>query len=218
MIEPCNDLHPTGADLVTEDAPDSLASVITTLAYLRASWGNRSAEDVNSSLDSILVRLADLQRSTLDANLKVRARNFLDKLRQDARKDPDVLVCLEGLSLAIGQQEIALGSAVSAAYTEGLIDYDNKDVVRVTPFGEAVALALEDEDVTRRCYVMDNSHYTVRRGDLHPELGNRRRWDLLRHTEGHDSAVTRDSYVFVEDSLTIDQVALRFGLTEAHRV
>lgn len=40
--------------------PDSILLVATTLAYLRASWENRTPEDVNSTLESAISRLYDL--------------------------------------------------------------------------------------------------------------------------------------------------------------
>ena len=44
----------------SDDAPDSILLVATTLAYLRASWENRTPEDVNSTLESAISRLYDL--------------------------------------------------------------------------------------------------------------------------------------------------------------
>lgn len=61
MIAPTNDLDPTGADLIADTGPDSLEAVITTIAYLRASWPNRTATDVNAELDRLIARLQSIE-------------------------------------------------------------------------------------------------------------------------------------------------------------
>lgn len=66
---------------------------------------------------------------------------------------------------------------------------------------------------TRQTYLIDGLYYTVRRGDLHPELGNRRRWDLMRHEGERDSGVVRDSFVYLDPTATLEQAAVRFGLS-----
>ena len=71
---------------------------------------------------------------------------------------------------------------------------------------------------TRQTYLIDGLYYTVRRGDLHPELGNRRRWDLMRHEADRDSAVVRDSVVYLDPTATLEQAAVRFGMPAEARV
>jgi hypothetical protein len=68
MIEPSNDLDPTGADLIPDTTKDSIGSILASLGYLRESWSLRSHGDVNRALDDIISRLqvlgGDLSRLT----------------------------------------------------------------------------------------------------------------------------------------------------------
>lgn len=62
MSEPSSNIDKAPL-MVEDDAPDSIEAVAATVAYLRASWRNRTKEDVDSELDRIASRLMDLADS-----------------------------------------------------------------------------------------------------------------------------------------------------------
>lgn len=120
--------HP---DIAIDPKTDSLSAIITTVAYLKASWPNRLEYDINAEFDRIIDRLRKLagDRDPL---------TWLRDLRIDAMDNEAALACLVGLDLVRGRIEEVPGDAVTQAQEAGLIDFDAEDRVFVTPFGMAV--------------------------------------------------------------------------------